>query len=88
MSASKDFVTQSGVDLLNFSFNFTSIYTNPSTRQVFFKFQQLEYNTEPVLFVQECIDLENIPYPEKQEEAISLALHIFDTYAFVTFTNY
>lgn len=80
MASHKDNLTIHNIDLHNFSFTFASVLNDKEAFSVFFSFQKQEYNTEPMLFVQECLDLEKIPYPEKKKDAIALALHIFDSY--------
>lgn len=69
-----------GVDLATFSFDFNAIFYEKEAFLSFCKFQETEYNVDALLFVHECMDLERIPYPEKAQEAISLALHIYDAY--------
>lgn len=61
-------------------FDFEKLYCNKEWFQVFFKFQEKEYNTESLFFVQEVNDIEQIPFPAQETEAVKLANHIFDSY--------
>lgn len=47
---------------------------------MFFKFSEREFNTEVLFFLQEVNDLEQIAFPERQGESVTLANHIFETY--------
>lgn len=67
-----------GVDLATFAFDFGAIFRDQEAFAVFSKFQELEYNVEPLMFIHECQDLEQIPFPSKIKESVSLAIHIFD----------
>lgn len=62
-------------------FNFDKILADKDSFNLFFKFNEREYNAEKMFFLQEVLELEHMPFnSETCKTAVQLANHIFSTY--------
>lgn len=69
-----------GEAITAYVFDFEKLYNNKEWFSVFFKFQEKQFNTESLFFLQEVNDIEHFSFPAQESEAVKLAIHVFDTY--------
>jgi len=88
MDFKKDSVLIHGQDLKVLTFHFDKIMSQSESRAVFLKHLATEYNTEPLVFLNEIEKLEKIAFPAQEESAVKLAIDICTTFIINNFDTY